>query len=179
MARRLPPAEGSEFGVRLTMEIAVTVALFGLLLAIAAYDALQLRIPDVANLSLLLGGLAAGEVLHRASPVTGLVSAALAFAAMWLVREGYLLLRGRQGLGLGDVKFVAAGAAWVGLEGVPSLVLCASACALLTVGAVVSSGRAVARLDRWPFGPFLAIGLMAVWVVGPFDAWIGRLLFSP
>jgi len=158
------------------METYVTPALFCGLLAIAIYDLVYLRIPDLANLALLLGGIGAGELLSRISPIWAVTSAVIAFAALWLVREGYFRWRGRHGLGLGDVKFIGASAAWVGLEGVPSVLLCAFVLGLVCVGAFVLSGRSVTLVDRWPFGPFLAAGLMLVWVVGPLDVWIGAPL---
>ncbi len=58
----------------------------------------------------------------------------------WLLRRLYFILRKIQGLGLGDVKLLAAATPWVGVTGIPILLLIATLTALTTVG----------RFGSWP-----------------------------
>jgi leader peptidase (prepilin peptidase)/N-methyltransferase len=69
---------------------------------------------------------------------------------------------GRQGLGMGDVKLLAAAALWVGPLGISWLVLAACASALATVLAIRLLGQPFDRTTRLPFGPHIALGLAAV-----------------
>jgi leader peptidase (prepilin peptidase)/N-methyltransferase len=79
-------------------------------------------------------------------------------AIFWLLRRLYFAFRKIQGLGLGDVKFLAAAGIWVGVMGLPMLlqVLTALACAAV----LRLSGRQLTAQTSMSFGPFLAIGLL-------------------
>lgn len=137
-------------------------------LAAAAVDLRHRIIPDPLNLALLgLGlALAAWEGPDPAAPALRLAEAALAFGLFWSVRALHARLRGRVGLGLGDVKFIAAATAWTGLAGLPLLILAASLTALAAVLAAGLAGVRVDRATRLPFGPFLALGLHAALAAG-------------
>jgi leader peptidase (prepilin peptidase)/N-methyltransferase len=78
----------------------------------------------------------------------------------WLLRRLYFALRKTQGLGLGDVKFLAAAGPWIGITGLPSLLLVATLTALAAAGSLQLAGRDMTRRTSLPFGPFLAIGLL-------------------
>jgi leader peptidase (prepilin peptidase)/N-methyltransferase len=82
-------------------------------------------------------------------------------ATVWLLRRLYFAIRKIQGLGLGDVKFLAAAAAWVGIAGIPVMLLAATLTALATAGVLQIAGQSMTRQTSLPFGPFLAIGLWA------------------
>jgi leader peptidase (prepilin peptidase)/N-methyltransferase len=92
-------------------------------------------------------------------------SATLQAIAIWIVvialRWLYFKARGIQGLGLGDVKFLAAAGVWIGIAGLPILLLIATALALAAVAALFSSGKQMTTQTALPFGPFLAIALVA------------------
>ncbi|KMO37192.1 peptidase A24 [Methylobacterium variabile] len=125
-------------------------------------------IPDALNLALLVLGLAVAAWHAGTWSVVGLglTDAGLAFGLFWTLRALHARLSGRIGLGLGDVKFIAAASAWTGLAGLPVLILAASLSALAAVGLVALAGRRVARTTALPFGPFLALGLHAALLVG-------------
>src|SRR5215469_9563094 len=103
-------------------------------------------IPDVLNLA--VGGL-------------GLAKAVVVAAIFWLFRRLYFVLRKIQGLGLGDVKFLAAATPWVGIAGIPMLLLIAALSALLAIGGAQLAGQRLSRQTSLPFGPFLALGLLS------------------
>ena len=91
----------------------------------------------------------------------------LVFAAASLFRAGYRWLRGYDGLGFGDVKFVAAGTLWIGAEGIPGLLLIAVVSALVSLLILRAQGHDLHGKQAISFGPHLAIGLWWVWVLGP------------
>lgn len=132
-----------------------------LTLAAAAIDLRHRIIPDRLNLALLGVGLAvtAWEDPDLPALVGRLGEVALVFGLFWTLRALHARLRGRIGLGLGDVKFIAAATAWTGLLGVPLLILTASLAALVGVLVAILGGGRVDRAARLPFGPFLALGL--------------------
>jgi leader peptidase (prepilin peptidase)/N-methyltransferase len=71
-------------------------------------------------------------------------------------------LRGREGLGQGDAKLLAAGGAWVGAWQLPDVLL-AAACSALAYA--FRKGKPDAA-ERIPFGPFLAAGIWLMWLYG-------------
>jgi leader peptidase (prepilin peptidase)/N-methyltransferase len=81
-------------------------------------------------------------------------------AIFWLLRRLYFDFRKVQGLGLGDVKFLAAAGIWVGVAGLPVLLLVATLSALICAGLIRLSGRRLTGQTSLSFGPFLAIGLL-------------------
>lgn len=146
--------------------LTATFALAAILAAISIADFRRQIIPDALNLTLAAIGL--GYQLAADGLPLHLVFAAATFAAAWLLRRGHFLMTGRIGLGLGDVKMLAAAACWIDPLLLPVLLFIASATALLFVGGqVVASGPAAARA-RIAFGPFITIGLGSCWVLEQF-----------
>jgi leader peptidase (prepilin peptidase)/N-methyltransferase len=117
-----------------------------------------------------LGLLASGSLLVPWSiglvAVDHLIGAAVGGAGFWLVREAYFRLRGREGLGLGDVKLAAAAGAWTGWQDLANVVLLAAAAALGLAIARAAVGRGgVAGTDRIAFGAFLAPAIWIIWTL--------------
>jgi len=147
---------------------AVLTALLGWqLILIAVVDAEHFWLPDALTLPLLVTGLIAAVVLPNGGLIGSLIGAATGFLALWLLAVLYRLLRKREGLGGGDPILLAAGGAWVGWVGLPSVLLWASAAGLSLVAARLLTRRAVSVHDRLPFGPFLAAGIWLTWLFGP------------
>jgi leader peptidase (prepilin peptidase)/N-methyltransferase len=119
-------------------------------------------IPDWLNLTILLLGLLWSFARDGWVAVFEAACAAVAVGAtVWLLRRLYFAIRKIQGLGLGDVKFLAAAAAWLGIAGIPVMLLAATLTALATAGVLRIAGQSMTRQTSLPFGPFLAIGLWA------------------
>ena len=95
------------------------------------------------------------------------LEAALVFAAVWLFRAGYRWLRGHDGLGFGDVKFVAAGTLWVGADSMPGVLLIAVVSALVSLLIMRAQGQELHGKQAISFGPHLAVGLWWVWILAP------------
>jgi leader peptidase (prepilin peptidase) / N-methyltransferase len=119
-------------------------------------------IPDALNLAVGSLGLAKAIVDGGATGGLEAIAGAIVVAAVfWLFRRLYFVLRKIQGLGLGDVKFLAAATPWVGIAGVPMLLLIAALSALLAIGGAQLAGQRLTRQTSLPFGPFLAFGLLS------------------
>lgn len=96
-----------------------------------------------------------------AGAFAALCEAAAIGAVFWLLRRLYFSWRKAQGLGLGDVKFLAAAGTWIGIAGLPMLLLIATTLALATAGSLQLAGREMNKQTSLPFGPFLASGLVS------------------
>jgi leader peptidase (prepilin peptidase)/N-methyltransferase len=134
------------------------------LLALAACDLETYLLPDALTLPLLLAGLA---VTWRLTP-DALSDHALAAAAGYLaflgIAKGYRYLRGRDGLGMGDAKLLAAAGAWLGLASLPNVVLIAAVSGLLAAGGAALRGQRLSAQFRLPFGPALAFAIWLSWL---------------
>jgi leader peptidase (prepilin peptidase)/N-methyltransferase len=141
--------------------------LMATLAAVCAIDARYGIIPDSLVAALAVGGLIQtslpeqGELLQRGSEAT------LFLAAACLFRGGYRWVRGHDGLGFGDVKFATAGVLWIGIEGVPELLLVAVLSALTSLLILKAEGCDLDGKQAISFGPHLALGLWLTWIAGP------------
>lgn len=144
---------------------AITAVLGWQLLLIAVIDAEHMLLPDVLTWPLIGTGLAASVLLGQGWH--GVLSAGIGLAALWLVAWGYRAARGRQGLGGGDPFLFAGAGAWVGWQGLPSVLLWACALGFSLVIARLAVRRSVSSTDRMPFGPGLALGVWLTWLIGP------------
>src|SRR5246127_3270939 len=144
------------------MVIAASFGLLCLLSAILAWtDIRHGIIPDWLNLAIAgLGVLRIFLAGDTSAAFAALGEGAVLGAVFWLLRRFYFSFRGVQGLGLGDVKFLGAAGIWIGIEGIPMLLLIATITALACVGAMQLSGRALTAQTSMSFGPFLAAGLL-------------------
>ena len=137
------------------------------LVALSAIDLRSFRLPDVLTLPLIALGLVFTGLFHWDELALRIAAAACGYLSLYLVATFYQRARGRAGLGLGDAKLFAASGAWLGLEGLPSVLLLASVIALVVAGLAYFRGVAVEAGTRIPFGPFLAFGTWIVWLYGP------------
>lgn len=139
------------------------------MIAIAAIDARRLVIPD----KLVLAGLALGFVdAAIAQPhqvAAGLASAALRAVVLALLffvfRMTYRRIRGREGIGLGDVKLAAVAGAWLdwAASGLAVDLAALSALAAVLIGAL--RGERITGVTRIPFGLFFAPAIWITWLL--------------
>jgi leader peptidase (prepilin peptidase)/N-methyltransferase len=123
-------------------------------------------IPDWLNLLVAATGVVRMVALAGWTPAVAVLCEGVVIGAVvWLLRWLYFKWRKFHGLGLGDVKLLAASAVWIGVAGVPMQLLIASITALAAAGLMQLSQRTVTRQTALPFGPFLALGLLAVIVL--------------
>jgi leader peptidase (prepilin peptidase)/N-methyltransferase len=132
--------------------------------ALLMFDAHHFWLPDRLTLPLLGLGLAVAAVQAQGIPIDGLLGAALGYGGLHLVAIAYRFARGREGLGGGDAKLLAASGAWLGWQGVP-LVLLIGASGLLVWAIARALLRRDVRADTpLPLGVGLAAGTWAVWI---------------
>lgn len=141
------------------------------LLALAAIDLDTMLLPDDLTLPLLWAGL----VLNlRAAfvPLEDAVVGALAgYLSLWLVYWGFKLATGKEGMGHGDFKLLAALGAWLGWQALPMIVLSAAGVGAI-VGLVLIALRRLGRDRPMPFGPFLAAaGVLNLLYGSVFQQW--------
>ncbi len=148
------------------MMVWVSCLLGWTLLALAACDGRWFVLPDSLSLPLLAAGLGLGWWLDPATLVPHAIGAAAGFLFVVLVRAVYWQLRGREGIGLGDAKLLAAAGAWLGWAPLPSVLLIGALSAITGVLVLRLFGGSVAATDRVPFGAFLCLGLWIVWLYG-------------
>ncbi len=131
------------------------------LVALSGIDLRTRLLPDQLTLPLMwLGLLGSMDNLYMpAKPA--LIGAALGYVSLWSVWWLFKQLTGKEGMGHGDFKLLAALGAWCGWQGILPIVLISS-----LVGAVIGSiwlaAKGRDRATPIPFGPYLAI---AGWIV--------------
>jgi leader peptidase (prepilin peptidase) / N-methyltransferase len=145
-------------------EVAAAGCLGATLFALAVIDFRHGILPDVLTLPLLLAGLAVSAWREGGMPADAIVGAAAGYAFFAVVALLYRRFRGREGLGLGDAKLLAAGGAWAGWQALPFIVAVASVAALALLAL---RGQIVAPHQEVRFGPYLCLG---VWLLYLYDA---------
>lgn len=141
-----------------------------IMLAIAVIDARHFIIPDLLNAAGLVLGLAQAAILSGQAGWSALADAGLRAAVLaalfWILRAGYAWLRGRDGIGLGDVKLAAVAGAWLDWIVMPIAIEIA---ALSALGAwAIHHGfrrRAIRVNARLPFGLFFAPAIWIGWLL--------------
>ena len=140
------------------------------LLTLAAIDWRTGLLPDVLTLPLALAGLGVAYAIAPEMLLDHVIGAAAGFAVFAALAEFYRRLRGRHGLGLGDAKLLGAAGAWLGWNGLPTVVLYAAFIGLALVLARRVRGEALQAGDKLAFGPALAAATWLVWLYGPLVA---------
>ena len=127
-----------------------------LLLALSVIDWQTTYLPDALTQPLLWLGLLAGSLgLIDVSVQHALWGAIAGYGSLWLVATVFERLTGKEGMGAGDFKLLAALGAWLGPFALIPLVLMASVSGAL-VGIWMQSTHRLERGGYVPFGPFLA-----------------------
>ena len=152
----------------------IGAALGLLMLGVAESDARRFVAPDAYTApAFVLGLVDAGRMDGADGVEIAVLGAAFAAGAFLALRWFYRLLRGREGLGLGDVKLAAVAGAWLGASATPIAIELA---ALAAIAAYLArqrrKGRPLRSTARLPFGAFFA---PAIWIVCIFQAWLPPL----
>jgi leader peptidase (prepilin peptidase)/N-methyltransferase len=155
-----------------SFECAAALALLWSLIALAAIDLDTQLLPDIITLPLMWLGLGLSLVSHAdgsplfVSPQDAIIGAIAGYLSLWSIYQGFKLATGKEGMGYGDFKLLAALGAWMGWQ-VLFLIVILSA----VVGLVAALGMIVFRgHDRQipiPFGPYLAVAGFVALIWGP------------
>lgn len=141
------------------------------LVALAWIDFESTLLPDALTQPLLWAGLLVNFSDAFASVRMAVAGAVAGYVFLWVIFHVFRLLTGREGMGYGDFKLLAALGAWFGIEALPVLLLSASLLGVLIGGLLTLSGRA-SRGQPLPFGPYLALaGIVTLLAGGQQGIW--------
>lgn len=125
------------------------------LLAASVIDLHHQLLPDDLTLPLLWLGLLAALFGLGTDLRSAVIGAMAGYLSLWLIYQGFRLLTGKEGMGHGDFKLLAALGAWTGWQYLITIVLLSSLVgAICGLALILLRGRA--RGAPLPFGPFLA-----------------------
>jgi len=135
------------------------------LVALAGIDLRTQLLPDQLTLPLLWLGLILSLFPLFIGSSARILGAVIGYLSLWSVYWLFKLATGKEGMGYGDFKLLAALGAWMGLAMLPTIIILSS-----VVGAIVGISLIVfARRDRnnpIPFGPYLAAADMIALLYG-------------
>ena len=131
------------------------------LVALSGIDLRTQLLPDQLTLPLMWLGLVASIDPLYLTAKQALVGAIVGYLSLWSVVWVFKQLTGKQGMGHGDFKLLAALGAWVGLKGILPTILLSSLVGAI-VGSIWLAAKGRDRATPIPFGPYLAI---AGWIV--------------
>ena len=165
---------GLSFGV--SNALAAAMLLTAVLISLTAIDLDHQLLPDSLTLPLLWVGLLINIDATFVPLESAVLGAVFGYLCLWSVYWLFKIITGKEGMGYGDFKLLAALGAWFGLSALPTIVLLSS-----LVGAVIGimlivTGRQ-SRETPMPFGPFLAgAGLIHLFYPKFLMGWIAGTL---
>ena len=126
------------------------------LIALLFIDLDKMLLPDQLTLPLMWLGLILSTLNVFVGTTDAIIGAAAGYLSLWSVYWLFKLLTGKEGMGYGDFKLLAALGAFTGWQGLPIIILLSS-----VVGAVAGIALMVAQRSgkslAIPFGPYLAV----------------------
>jgi leader peptidase (prepilin peptidase) / N-methyltransferase len=163
---------GLHFGV--TIAAIAAIMLTWCLIALVFIDADTYLLPDSITLPLLWLGLLFNLNNTFISLDQAVIGAVAGYLALWSVYWAFKLVTGKEGMGYGDFKLLAALGAWFGWQALPSIILLSSISgAIIGIVLAVLAKRGMGK--PMPFGPYLGI---AGWLTLIFGNTVQQLLFS-
>ncbi len=137
-----------------TFKMLAALALTWVLIALTGIDFDTQLLPDSLTLPLAGMGLLVNTQGLFTSPSQSIWGYIIGFLVLWLVYIAFKLITGKEGMGYGDFKLLAALGAWLGPLMLPMIILLSS-----LVGAIIGIVLLKVRNENQPFafGPFLAI----------------------
>lgn len=152
-----------------TIQIWLTAAVLWLLLALSICDLIWMRLPNLLTGALFVVAIAWVLLDPWGDIWLSLIGAAVGSGSFLGLRLAYQALRGREGLGLGDIKLMAGLGALLGPFDLPLLVLLAALGALaMSVLRSLQTGNALRATQALPFGTALCAAGALLWVLRQF-----------
>jgi len=135
------------------------------LISLTFIDFDTMLLPDQLTLPLLWLGLLINISATFTDLTSAVIGAVFGYLSLWSVYWGFKLLTGKEGMGYGDFKLLAALGAWFGWQALPLIILISSlAGAIIGIAVIACSKDKKSR--PMPFGPYLAIAGWAYLVYG-------------
>ena len=138
------------------LQMLAAFAITAVLITLTGIDIGHQLLPDDLTLFLLWCGLFVNLFSLFTDPASSIIGAIAGYLSLWIVYHLFRLLTGKEGMGYGDFKLLAALGAWLGWQLIPLIIFLSS-----LVGAVI--GIIMIALKRhhpsqpMPFGPFIAL----------------------
>lgn len=145
-----------------------SIVLLIILASLAVVDFVRLRLPNVLTATLALTGMGMTAVTVPEVFSERLMTSVTTGLGLYAFGELYRLARGRSGLGLGDVKLVAAAGLWLPLPDLALAIVIGSATAMLYFASLKLARPNRLHQKFLPLGTFLCLGIWFAWVYGPF-----------
>jgi leader peptidase (prepilin peptidase)/N-methyltransferase len=136
------------------------------LIALSGIDFRTQLLPDQLTFPLLWLGLLLSLLPMFVIAPSAIIGAALGYLSLWSVYWAFKLLTGKEGMGHGDFKLLAALGAWMGPVSLLPIILLSSLIGALVGGALIALRRHQRELPM-PFGPFIAAAGWVWLVAGP------------
>jgi leader peptidase (prepilin peptidase) / N-methyltransferase len=142
-------------------------ALMGLsaaLIVLALIDLDTFLLPDAITLPLIWLGLLVNMISGAVSLDAAVLGAVAGYMILWLIYHLFKLATGKEGMGYGDFKLLAAAGAWFGFTSLFSVLLVSSVAGVV-FGLIIQKIRGVGHAEPFPFGPSLVFGTFC-WMAG-------------
>jgi len=154
-------------------EAAVAIAMTWTLVAVSMIDIDHQIIPDSISLPLIWAGLtlslfhpmADAEYLFI-EPKAAIVGALGGYLSLWSIYHLFRLITGKEGMGYGDFKLLAALGAWLGWKMLPVIIMMSAIVGAVT-GIMLIASKRHERSTPIPFGPYLAAAGWIAMLWGP------------
>jgi leader peptidase (prepilin peptidase)/N-methyltransferase len=138
-----------------TLQGLTALFLTAFLVALAGIDADHQLLPDNFTLPLLWSGILLNFWSVHTDLASSVMGAIVGYLALWSVYHLFRLLTGKEGMGYGDFKLLAALGAWMGWQMLPLIILLSSIVGALFGLVLMGTGK-LKRDKPMPFGPFIA-----------------------
>lgn len=135
------------------------------LITITVIDIEHYLILDKLSLPLMWIGLMINTQSIYTSPEQAIFGAVLGYLLLWLIFHLFKIFTGKEGMGFGDFKLLAALGAWFGAASIPQIILVASIGSIVI--AILLAITKVRDINHpIPFGPYLALGGISMMFFG-------------
>jgi leader peptidase (prepilin peptidase)/N-methyltransferase len=138
-----------------TLQGLTALALTAILVALTGIDADTQLLPDNITLPLVWMGILVNFFGVYTTLESSVLGAIIGYLILWSIYHLFRLLTGKEGMGYGDFKLLAALGAWLGWQFLPLIVLMSSVVGAV-VGLVLMGTGKLQRDKPMPFGPFIA-----------------------
>lgn len=144
-------------------QLLASLVLLWFLIAITAIDIDTFLIPDQLSLTLLWMGLFISLFDVFIPTGEAVVGALVGYLILWSVFWAFKFATGKEGMGYGDFKLLAAGGAWLGPEPLLVVLVLSSVTGLIAALAGMIFGKGNGKI---PFGPYLSVGIFLTLLFG-------------
>ena len=147
--------------------VGISAVIFSwILIAIFVIDWEHQLILDNLSLPLLWLGLLFNSQDLFVTPTDAIIGAAVGYMILWIIFHLFKIITGKEGMGYGDFKLLAALGAWFGFLALPQIILIAALSSII----ITVAGMILKQRDKntpLAFGPFLAIAGWVTLFLGP------------